>query len=127
MIYHGTAIWKVKDLLDGKSKRFGGLYVTDTIENAMQYANAQVSGIVEICNSIKECAAIVCLETNDKINWHRRSDQHNTLDKSEASIDTWNIVSIIVAPPEYENSAGHKYIKDLINLGYKVQLAKGDI
>ena len=60
-----------------------GIYVTDTYERAMAYANAQATGVVvEEVEQQAEGTIILELEVPER-QWWRRSNDHPTLDKCE--------------------------------------------
>lgn len=71
--YHGTTIFEIEKIVSGKSSVFPGLYITNTVQKAMQYANSRATGIVK--NNYKELvknAVIAELETEEDLNRRRR-------------------------------------------------------
>lgn len=128
--YHGTAVWNVAKLLEGKSTVFGGLSVTDTAERAQLYADAQATR--EVSEKIRRAAgsAVVELEVGG-VKWIRRPASHGTLDTCEATVKTWQIAKVTVYASAYdlENSAAkiegryqnpYKFLQE--RLGDKVEI-----
>jgi hypothetical protein len=103
VVYHGCRIEETFNLLDGKSKHFPGLYVTDTFARALRYACARATGVVdEDVTALAEGAAVVELATDEPIRWSRRPNTQS-LDKCETTIQNWKVVRIYLRPPKYEN------------------------
>lgn len=95
-VYHGTHGSSVYQLLDGSSRHWPGLYVTDSVEHAQRYADAQASR--EVVKEIRRVAgsAVVALVTGEAVAWSRRPDSHHTLDVCEAVISRWDVAAVTV-------------------------------
>jgi hypothetical protein len=110
VVYHGCASWNVEKLISGKSARLS-LFVTDTVEHAARYANAQATEEVSAkFQDLKSWACIVELETEDPIEWSRRSNNHNTLDTCETTIRHWQVKSVTVKRGTYAYDNQHAVI-----------------
>jgi hypothetical protein len=99
--------------------------VTDTFERAARYANAQATETVRSdAFELGEGAAVIELRAADDVKWHFRPENHNTLDQCEATITTWEIVSITINPTRYWNTrANREDIPALIaRFGDKIKL-----
>jgi len=109
-VFHGTANTNIKKFLQKRSRQTSYrmdkiLFVTDTPERAARYANAQATGMVKVdVFELGVGAAIIELETSEEIKWYRRSENHSSLDQCEATIETFEIVSITINPDPYWNS-----------------------
>ena len=100
-VFHGTTYTSLVNLLSGQSRQFSRLSVTDTAERAQLYADAQATR--EVATEIRRAtgSAVVQMTTTEDLNWIRRDEGHNSLDKCEATIKTWNIVKVIAFTTEY--------------------------
>lgn len=100
-VYHGTTTWKMASLFSGDfSKRFPGLFVTDTFERAARYANSQSAQKVTTRTlPLSSCAVVVSIETDDPLHWLRRSEDHPSLDQCEALIQHGEIVEVCIGRP----------------------------
>lgn len=107
-VYHGCRVSNIKRLISGKAS-FPGLYVTDTVDHATRYANAQATRLVSTGYvPLVEHAAVVTLDTTDAVVWRRRGDDHSSLDVCETTIKTWRVVAIEAAECSYQNCTCHK-------------------
>lgn len=94
LVYHGTAIHNLDRLLRPWTENWSVLYVTDSIERAARYANAQATrGVDPAASTVREHAAIVTIETDQEPRWLRRQNP-TSLDECEAIIETGRIVSV---------------------------------
>jgi hypothetical protein len=115
-VFHGTQYYKIHNIFNGQSLDFLGLYVTDTADRAQLYADAGATGEVSTSLRFAPGAAVVELETDEPVNWIRRSETHSSLDKCEATIKTWSIVRVTVYITEYAaKNAAHKVNGKYVN------------
>ena len=101
-VYHGTTWHKLSPLASGRDdgRKVSGLYVTDTAERAQLYADARASGIVETSLRYANHSAIVEMDAVVK-GWSRRPEDHNTLDKCEATITEWTVIKVTIYVEQY--------------------------
>jgi hypothetical protein len=96
--YHGTTVNKAKTLarrIENNDLSFPGLYVTNTIERATRYANAQATGKVTGAgnySSLVTHAAVLVLEVPDTA-WLVRENPAS-LDEVEACVQTAKVINI---------------------------------
>ena len=98
--YHGTTIGKIHSTLAGTSSRFSGLYVTDTLERAQLYADAQASRMVETDVRRVSGSAVMALEVPETRWMHRENS--TSLDVVEAVVDEWQIINVTVYATGYQ-------------------------
>jgi hypothetical protein len=72
------------------------MFVTDTVERATRYANAQATGVVnaDMNQDIAEGAIVLFVECEPR--WFNRSEDHTSLDVCEAWIKEYRIVKATI-------------------------------
>ena len=111
-VYHGCKIGDIQNLVTGTSKRFPGLFVTDTFERALNYASSKASGTVKHYSEFAEGAVVAELETSESVNWLRR-ESPSSLDECETTITAWQVTKLFIRPHQYENTCikvGGRYV-----------------
>jgi hypothetical protein len=94
LVYHGAAIGNLL------RESFGDveLYVTDTPERAVRYANAQATWEVNpaMDQDLANGAAVLEIEVSESPSWSYRSENHLSLEQCEATVREYAIKRIYV-------------------------------
>ena len=122
-VYHGTTTYKGLGLAEGKARRFGGLSVTDTAERAQLYADAQASGMVS--TELRYCKSSLVVELEvAPVEFRCRPDSHHTLDKVEAEVAEWDVVSATARMTSYD--VEHSVTRGGVKVADALKAAFGD-
>lgn len=101
--YNGGSISNVLRKIDS-----GTIFVTDTRERAVRYANAQATGVVSpsLTQELAEGGVILSIECSPT--FIRRPDSHTTLDVCEAITNEFRVVAVEVRPHAYPTLYGDR-------------------
>jgi len=80
------------------------IFVTDTFERAARYANAQTSGTVDPDATELMNGVILEIEPTSEVQWHRRPENHPTLDICEAWLSNFVIKTAYIKFDENTNT-----------------------
>lgn len=127
--YNGGSISNLLKNLHGNQ-----IYVTDTAERAIRYANAQATGTVDANLRQKLAEGAVILEVECQPHWLRRPESHNSLDHCEDVVTEFTITKATVRFCEYPNTlygtrhTGYKSAQQVVEIlqaqGIKVEVQK---
>ena len=98
---HGTSVTNLIKLLLAQPEQ---LYVTDSRDHALRYANAQATGVVSADYGEQQQNSVILSISCDDAKWINRGESHNTLDATEAIVTSWKIESAIVRFSDYPNT-----------------------
>lgn len=115
--YNGGSISNLLKNINNNS-----MYVTDTPNNAIRYANAQATGVVS-AEYGPQAANTVLLEVECKPNFLRRSSDHHTLDVCESFVRDAVVTKATIKFDDYGNtlygnrhSGGYKRADEVVSL-----------
>jgi hypothetical protein len=104
------------------------IYITDTFQRAVRYANAQATGTVnpDMNQELAENAMVLEIEASP--HWKRRPDKHTSLDTCEDVVKSFSIIKATIRFAEYENTlygtrqTGYKNREEVIEFLYQQRI-----